>query len=201
MTVRLLLAAAVGVTVGLAAILVPLAATARVLAGVCAALLAYSIPLLVLFGRLDESETKRHFAQVDPSRSETELLVILGALSGLIPVAVMLVRGRSVTEAALTLLTVSASWLAIHTTYALRYAKHYLAGQPGCIDFPGSQGRPRLSDFAYLSFTLGMTYQVSDTDLTTAAVRRMVWGHTILSYLFGTVIIASSVSLLIGLAS
>lgn len=113
----------------------------------------------------------------------------------------MLVRGRTVPDAALTLLTVAAGWLAVHTTYTLRYAKHYLAGEPGCIDFHGSHGRPQLSDFAYLSFTLGMTYQVSDTDLKTPTVRRMVWGHTMLSYLFGTIIIASSISLLVSLAA
>ncbi|MCA1783745.1 MAG: hypothetical protein LC679_16705, partial [Intrasporangiaceae bacterium] len=88
MTLRLLLAAGVGVAVALGSLLAPLDPAARVLAGVCTALLAYSLPLLVLFVRLDEAERKRHFAQVDPSRSETELLVILGALTGLIPVAV-----------------------------------------------------------------------------------------------------------------
>ena len=201
MTVRLLAAAGVGVLVGLGSVLLPVAAAARVLAGVCAALLAYSLPLLALFVRLDETETRRHFAQVDPTRSETEMLVVLGALSGLVPVAVMLVRGRTVPEAALTLLTVAAGWLAVHTTYTLRYAKHYLAAEPGCIDFPGSQGHPLLSDFAYLSFTLGMTYQVSDTDLKTPTVRRIVWGHTMLSYLFGTIVIASAISLLVGLAA
>lgn len=201
MTLRLILAAGVGLAVGLASLLLPLDPAVRVLAGVCAGLLAYSLPLMVLFVRLDESETERHFAQVDPSRSEIELLVVLGALSGLVAVAVVMVRGRTVPEAALALLTVAAGWLAVHITYTLRYAKHYLAGEPGCIDFQGSQGHPQLSDFAYLSFTLGMTYQVSDTDLKTPTVRRMVWGHTMLSYLFGTIVIASAISLLVSLAA
>lgn len=201
MTLRLLAAVAVGVVVGLGSVPLPLAPAARVLAAVSATLLAYSLPLIILFVRLDEAETQRHSAEVDPSRSETEMLVILGALSGLIPVATMLVRGRTVAEAALTLLTVAAGWLAVHTTYTLRYAKHYLAAEPGCVDFGGSQGHPQLSDFAYLSFTLGMTYQVSDTDLRSPTVRRMVWGHTMLSYLFGTIVIASAISLLVSLAA
>lgn len=66
--------------------------------------------------------------------------------------------------------------------------------------FPGQRRQTPLSDFAYLSFTLGMTYQVSDTDLTTPAVRRIVWAHTMLSYLFGTVIIAASINLIASLA-
>lgn len=57
-----------------------------------------------------------------------------------------------------------------------------------------------MSDFAYLAFTLGMTYQVSDTDLKTARLRRIVLFHTLLSYLFGTVIVAATINLVAGLA-
>ena len=200
MTLRLGAAGLLGTAVGLASLALDVDPATRVLLGVCTALLAYSLPLLVVFVRLDEDETEQRFARVDPSRSEMELLVVLGALAGLAAVGVLMVRSRSVPEAALCLLTVAAAWLAVHTTYTLRYAKHYLAAEPGCIDFQGSDGHPRLSDFAYLAFTLGMTYQVSDTDLTTPAVRRLVWGHTMLSYLFGTVIVAASINLLVSLA-
>lgn len=200
MTLRLLLAGAVGATAGLVLLAVPFDPVARVLVGLGVALLAYSLPLILLFVRLDEGETEEHFAQVDPSRSEIEALVLLAALSGLAAVGAMMVRGRTVPEAALCLLTVAAAWLAVHTTYTLRYAKHYLAAEPGCIELKGSDGRPRLSDFAYVAFNLGMTYQISDTDLSTPAIRRMVWGHTMLSYLFGTVIIASALNLLVSLA-
>jgi uncharacterized membrane protein len=201
MTVRLALAAGAGVVVGVGSAVLGLAPGAAVLLGVAAALLGYSIPLVVLFARLDEDETRHHFATVDPSRWETELLVIGGALAGLVAVGVLMAHGKSsVLEASLALLVVAAAWLAVHTTYTLRYAKHYLVVEPGCVDFEGSDDRPRLSDFAYLSFTLGMTYQVSDTDLRSPTVRRIVWGHTMLSYLFGTVIIASSINLLVSIA-
>jgi len=70
----------------------------------------------------------------------------------------------------------------------------------GFIDFNGD-GAPRLSDFAYLAFTLGMTYQVSDTDLRTPEVRRLVLRHTLLSYVFGTVIVAATINLVVGLAA
>lgn len=200
MALRFFVAGAVGVASGFGAGFFTDDVTAHVLAGVCVAMLAYALPLIWLFARLDEEQTEDRFAEVDPSRSEIELLVVGGALTALVAVGVMLVLGKSVLDAVLGLLTVGAAWLAVHTTYTLRYAKHYLRAEPGCIDFPGSDGKPRLSDFAYLSFTLGMTYQVSDTDLKTPTIRRIVWAHTMLSYLFGTVIIAASINLIASLA-
>jgi uncharacterized membrane protein len=50
-----------------------------------------------------------------------------------------------------------------------------------------------------LAFTIGMTFQVSDTDLTTKEVRRTALHHAMLSYLFGTVIVATTINLVAGL--
>jgi uncharacterized membrane protein len=58
-----------------------------------------------------------------------------------------------------------------------------------------------MADFAYLSFTLGMTYQVSDTALRTEAVRHLVLRHTLRSYVFGTVTVTATINLVVGLAS
>ncbi|MEO7423351.1 MAG: DUF1345 domain-containing protein [Ornithinibacter sp.] len=68
------------------------------------------------------------------------------------------------------------------------------------MDFNTDQP-PRPSDFVYLSFTLGMTYQVSDTALGTPRTRSLVLGHTVLSYIFGTVVVATTINLVVGLAS
>lgn len=57
-----------------------------------------------------------------------------------------------------------------------------------------------MSDFAYVSFCLGMTYQVSDQTMATSAVRKIVFFHTLLSYLFGTVVIAVTINMIISLA-
>ncbi|MFF1875947.1 DUF1345 domain-containing protein, partial [Kitasatospora herbaricolor] len=68
----------------------------------------------------------------------------------------------------------------------------------GGIDFNQKEA-PQYSDFAYLSFTLGMTYQVSDTNIGNTTIRNTVLRHTLLSYLFGTVILATTVNLIAGL--
>lgn len=102
-------------------------------------------------------------------------------------------------EAALTLATVITAWLLVHTMYVLRYTRHYYNAEPGSVDF-NTEAPPRFSDFAYLSFTLGMTYQVSDTDIKTPALRKIVLFHTLLSYVFGTGIIAATINLVAGAA-
>ena len=77
-------------------------------------------------------------------------------------------------------------------------ARIYYAEQSPPIDFNQSQD-PSFSDFAYFSFGLGMAYQVSDTALLSSGVRRVVLGHTMLAYLYGTVVIAAAINLVAGL--
>ena len=89
-------------------------------------------------------------------------------------------------------------WLCVHTVYVLRYARVYYASATPPIDFNQDED-PTFSDFAYFSFNLGMAYQVSDTNLRTALVRRVVLGHALLAYLYGTIVIAATINLLAGL--
>ena len=83
--------------------------------------------------------------------------------------------------------------------FTLKYARLYYSCTPGGIDFNGS-GLPDYPDFAYLAFTIGMTYQVSDTDLTNKAIRHTALRHSLMSYLLGTVIIAATINVAAGLA-
>lgn len=89
----------------------------------------------------------------------------------------------------------------MNTVYTLRYADEHFRSKAGGIAF-GDQDqheRPSYRDFAYVAFTIGMTYQVSDTTLRDTRIRHTVLAHAILSYLFGVVIVAGSVSLISGL--
>jgi uncharacterized membrane protein len=98
-------------------------------------------------------------------------------------------------------LTVVLSWTLINTVYTLRYADQYIRSTPGGIDFGTGNGQqpPSYRDFAYVAFTIGMTYQVSDTTLRDPRIRRSVLAHATLSYVFGVVIVAGSVNLISGL--
>jgi uncharacterized membrane protein len=98
-------------------------------------------------------------------------------------------------------LTVVLSWAVINTVYTLRYADQHFQSKPGGIEFGTEDGQqhPGYRDFAYVAFTIGMCYQVSDTTLRDPLIRRTALAHAILAYLFGVVIIAGSVNLISGL--
>jgi len=201
--VRLGIALVVGILAGR---LIPLPdgadAVMHVLVGFVVGALVLALPLLWLVLRLGPSDTGRYVESQVPTRWAVEIIVVLAALVSLTAIAVMLVGGNDqmrVPEGIAALVTVATAWLTVHTLYTFRYARHYYVSEPKCIDF-NSSGDPRMSDFAYLAFTLGMTYQVSDTDLKTPRLRRLVLAHTMLSYVFGTVIIASTINLVAGMA-
>ena len=99
----------------------------------------------------------------------------------------------------LAVLAVALGWATVHTVYTLRYAHLYFDDPPGGIDFNGD--KPDYRDFAYFGFTVGMTWQVSDTDIQKKAIRRTVLHHALLAYLFGTVIVAVTINLVFSLVN
>lgn len=203
--VRLVVAVVIG---WLVAMLVPLGSEAdlvvRVLTGFVVATIAFNLPVLWAISRFDAEQTKRWVSDLSPGRRLVDVLVLLAGFASLAAVATMFLGGGAksdserVLESALALAVIAMAWISVHMNYTLRYAKHYYAEDPQAIDFGDEP--PQLSDFAYLAFTLGMTYQVSDTALRSSQVRSMVLAHTLISYVFGAVIIAASINLLAGLA-
>jgi Protein of unknown function (DUF1345) len=79
------------------------------------------------------------------------------------------------------------SWTVINTVYTLRYADQHFRSKPGGVAFGTEDGQqqPSYRDCAYVAFTIGMTYQVSDTTLRDPQIRRSVLAHAVLSYVFG----------------
>ena len=144
------------------------------------------------------------FDSEPPGQAATR--IIAASVFSLAAVAAVLVQAGSTTGAQRDALvglaagSVALSWLAIHTLFMLRYARLYYSGAPGGIDFNQEQP-PCYIDFAYLAFSLGMTFQVSDTNLQTSQIRATALRHALLSYLFGAVILATSINLVAGLAS
>ena len=96
--------------------------------------------------------------------------------------------------------SVAVSWFTVHTVFLLRYALLYYAAPEGGIDFKMHE-RPSYRDFAYVALTLGMTFQVSDTDLRSTQMRATALRHALLSYLFGAVILAVAINLVATLLS
>ena len=105
----------------------------------------------------------------------------------------------------LVAVTLVASWLMVHTTFALRYAHEFYSHDiradafDGGLEFP-KETSPDYLDFMYFALVLGMTFQVSDVQITSRKMRRLATLHGLLSFLFSTVIIALTVNLAAGLA-
>lgn len=159
----------------------------------------------LVLGRLDADQTKRHSTSEDPSRALIDGLTLLANVASLGAVVVVLVQAAGAHGAdrgilaAMAVLSVALSWVLVQTLYTLRYASLYYTAPVGGIDF-NQDDPPAYEDFAYLSFTLGMTYQVSDTNLSGRVIRATVLRHSLLSYLFGSVILASTINLVVGLS-
>ena len=98
----------------------------------------------------------------------------------------------------LSVASIVLAWSTVHTVYTLRYAHLYYRVKDGGVDFNDSAS-PCYVDFAYLALTVGMTFQVSDTDLQTTAFRHLALRHALLSYFFGVLIIATTINLIAGL--
>jgi uncharacterized membrane protein len=176
------------------------------LAGYDVTILCYVARVWFRIWPLDDKETSAIAAREDPMRAAADVVLLVAAVASLGAIAVAIVQSHSShgsvrgVEIGLGVASVAVSWVLVHTIFTLKYARLYYRGDEGGVDFE-NKVRPPYSDFAYLSFTIGMTFQVSDTDLQSVEFRRLALRHELLSYLFGAVILASSINLVAGLAT
>lgn len=182
-----------------------------------AAALTYVSWVWVVVGGMDPAQTRAHATAEDPSRGATDVLILAANVASLAAVAAVVVDSHRGDDASrlggglLALGSVALSWMLVQTLFTLRYAKLYYSqaedggdggsrnGSSGGINF-NQADPPRYTDFAYLATSLGMTYQVSDTNLQNHRIRAEALKHGLLSYLFGTIILAATINLVIGLA-
>ena len=148
----------------------------------------------------DPAQTAAHAEYEEPGRQTVFALILFGALASLIGVGLLLAKARpdnfGFVAPSVAVASVVISWFAVHTLYALTYAKIFFMEKPvGGIDF-NTEHPPRYSDFAYVAYAVGMSFAISDTNLTSSRMRATALVHGLLSYLFGSVIVASVVNLI-----
>jgi uncharacterized membrane protein len=172
--------------------------------GWAVAALAYSLRVWLRLWQFDAEQTRENASREDPERGVTDVLIVMISIASLFSVGFVLVQAsmahgaREAVLAGLAVVSVALSWILLHTLYALRYARLYYAHGAG-ISFNQDEP-PRYSDFAYLAFTLGMTYQVSDTNISRSDIRSAALGHALLSFLFGSFVLATTINLIAGLS-
>ncbi|MEU4402726.1 DUF1345 domain-containing protein [Micromonospora orduensis] len=202
---QLALVGGVGIVVGagLALVLPPSLAP---LAGWDAAALSWLVLVWRKIWPLDAGRTAALAVHEDPNRAIRDVLLLIACSASLLAVGLVVASAHAAPPGlardlygGLGVFSVVLSWLVVHTVFAARYARIYYTGPDGGVNFNQPEP-PRYSDFAYVAFTIGTTFQVSDTNLTSNEMRRTVLRHSMLSYLFGAFIIAVTVNLLAGLA-
>lgn len=176
-----------------------------------ATLIGISVAAAVLVGLgwtalwpMDAEATRANVGAEDLRPLVDEVVVVGAASAGVAGIVVLLVNGGAhagTGTAALAALGAFLTWAALHLMYATRYAHlWYHDGIPGGIDFNADEGeQPWFRDFLYFSYNLGMTYQVSDTAVTSREIRAVVLRHCLLSYVFGVVVLATTINVVAGI--
>lgn len=198
-----------GVVVGIVVAVLGHPAVAIMAAWTTAAAL-FTILTWVAVGRLDARQTRDHAKSNDPGTGWADSVVIIASLASVVGVGFLLAGTRhngqsgSSLEAIVGVVGVVASWAAVHTVYVLRYARlYYSSAQDTPIDFhdEDEDSKPDYQDFAYIAYTVGMTYQVSDPEFHQKEMRHVALRHALVSYLLGAVILATTINLVVQLAS
>jgi uncharacterized membrane protein len=176
----------------IASLLTPISAS--ILLGWDVAVLIYMAWTWGAVQGLDPKVTAQLAKREDPSTPVADLVVIGAGTAMLAAVGFALAKAGEATGGmkaylvTLGLVSVVLSWAVVHTVFALKYARAYYSEPAGGIEFNEDEP-PNYIDFGYYAFTIGMTFQVADTNITSRAVRRTTLHHALLSYLFGAVLL------------
>jgi uncharacterized membrane protein len=139
----------------------------------------------------------------DDSKAAADILLVSASVVSLAGVGFGLLKAGQQSGAmravitGITVLSVFLAWGVVQLVFTLRYARLYYGGWRG-IDFNQDE-EPDYRDFSYLALTIGMTYQVSDTNVGDQTIRRTITRHALLSYLFGTVVVAMMINVVASL--
>jgi uncharacterized membrane protein len=173
------------------------------------AVFAFGMTLLswITFVTVSDIDLYMEIRQEDESGAVIFFVVVLSVCISLAGILVLI---RNTDESLvlkglhrlLSLVSVALSWLLLHTIFTLHYARLYYADDPtnklvaaGRLSFPNDD-KPDYLDFAYFSFVIGMTFQVSDVEINTKHLRRLVLLHSFISFIFNTIIVALTISVL-----
>jgi uncharacterized membrane protein len=149
----------------------------------------------------------------DSSRLMIFIFVMAASLVSLIAILLLLKSAKGASDDTvagyiiLAMAAVIVSWWLVHTVFTMRYAHLYYNTDDGKktpvggLEFPGDDKEPDYLDFVYYSFVVGMTFQVSDVEISSKHIRRLTWAHGLISFAFNTAIVALSINVISGMVS
>jgi uncharacterized membrane protein len=157
----------------------------------------------------DAPRTRHLAGNEDPGRTLVYVIALVASASSLVAATILVGEAHKLGPelarivAGLCLLAVATSWTMTNTAFAMRYARLYYredAEGIGGLELPGKLP-PTYFDFAYVAFTVGMCFQVSDVCVTSRQIRRTVLLHAVISFGYNTVILAFVLNLVFGVAA
>ena len=164
---------------------------------------------IVLFNR--SPEQIRHVAKKeDGSTAFVFSVILLSSFASMITVLILIIsekvsQNAEVYTLLVTVASILLSWLMVHTTFTFHYAHLYYddhstdsSRHAEGLDFP-SEKKPNYLDFAYFAFVVGMTFQVSDVQITSGKLRRVALFHGLLSFALNTFVVAFTINIIAGL--
>lgn len=146
---------------------------------------------------------KIHANEEDGSKVFVFALVLLSAFASMFAVLILIMNKHAMHQQVLVpvaLTSMVCSWFMVHTVFVFHYAhKYYWEGtKTRGLDFPGTKDADYL-DFAYFSFGVGCTFQVADVSISSKAIRRIVFFHSLLSFFLNTFVVALTINIIAGL--
>ena len=203
---RLFTSATVGLLVFLALLLTDWRLPTRLLIAwdVCVGL--YLVLALHLAAQADIHRIRRRAKLQDEGQTMILVLTAFAALASLGAILALLGSAgggtggstRAPAQLAFAAVTIVLSWAFTHTMFALHYAHEFYdenAGKGGGMQFPGDEQEPDYWDFLYFSFVIGMCAQVSDVTVSCKPIRRTVFAHSVISFIFNAALLALTVNI------
>ncbi|CAM3665837.1 DUF1345 domain-containing protein [Elizabethkingia sp. HX WHF] len=153
---------------------------------------------------MNVTEIIRKASIEDGSKAFVFLFVILASFACLFTVLLMVMgfNDKNISQWFMVLIAVGSmisSWALVHTLYIFHYAHLYYKTKGGKgLDYPGDE-KPDYLDFAYFSFVMGCTFQVSDVEISSKEIRRVALFHGLLSFALNTFVVALTINIIAGL--
>ena len=173
--------------------------------------IGFALPYLIIswlmISKSDATTVNRFADKEDGSIAFVFLMVLLASLSSLVTVLLLVIEKKNLglntgLFLSLAIASLICSWLMVHTLYTTHYARLYYREDKAGLSFPeGEKFRPDYMDFAYFSFCIGSTFQVSDVEIKDRRLRQIVLFHSLLSFAINTFVIALTINMVSGLVN
>ena len=189
---------------------IDLAVLVKIMIAWAAFALSFIVTSWIVFFMRTTTEIREHSREEDGSRLYVLLLILLTSFASLFTVLLLMLSGTAKDTPQIIYIPVAISgmlfsWVMVHTIFSFHYAHLYYANDTNDptkhaegLEFP-KEKKPDYIDFAYFSFVLGMTFQVSDVDITSRVIRRVALFHGMLSFALNPFVVALTINLIAGL--